>query len=99
MVTTVHRGLVTVLRRLNTITGEQRRNQYTKETQETNNALCSSYNEMIRAITKLKHYTCSVSFRKKLMQKIAELVLRHPERVKKQDSQKAKKQEQMQPTK
>ncbi|VVB02826.1 unnamed protein product [Arabis nemorensis] len=30
---------------------------------------------------------------KQLMQKIAELVLKHPERVKKQDSQKAKKQE------
>ncbi|VVA93540.1 unnamed protein product [Arabis nemorensis] len=72
MVNTVHRGIVTVLRRLNTITGEHRRNQFMKETQETNNALCS---------------------RKQLMQKIAELVLRHPERVKKQDSQKAKKQE------
>ncbi|ESQ30759.1 hypothetical protein EUTSA_v10011800mg [Eutrema salsugineum] len=35
----------------------------------------------------------AITSRKQLMQKIAELVPRHPERVKKQESQKAKKQE------
>ncbi|CAN6898260.1 unnamed protein product [Brassica oleracea] len=35
----------------------------------------------------------AIASRKQLMQKIAELVPRHPERVKKQESQKAKKQE------